>query len=154
MDIGALIPITVVLIVCSMISWLIWLITRTRHLQIKAQAELHHRLLEKFGSTQELIDFLQSEGGQQFLDAISAKPINPKEQILSSVQKGIILTILGIGGFFLGWIYHYGQDAFTIVGVLVIALGVGFLASAGISYRLSQAWGLLTPEGGKWNNHG
>lgn len=94
MDIGALIPITVVLIVCSMISWLIWLITRTRRLQVKAQAELHHRLLEKFGSAQEFIDFLQSEGGQQFLDGISVKPINLKEQILSSVQKGVILTIL------------------------------------------------------------
>jgi hypothetical protein len=37
----------------------------------------------------------------------------------------------------------------VIFGLLILALGIGFLVSAGISYKLSKAWGLFSEANGK-----
>jgi len=48
---------------------------KTRRLQI--QAELQAKLIEKFGSTPELIAFLQSEAGRAFVSGHSTRKARP-----------------------------------------------------------------------------
>jgi hypothetical protein len=59
-----------------------------------------------------------------------------------------VVSLLGITTLALGFMYpmnRTGAHPAIVLGALVLALGVGFLISAGISYRLSKAWGLF-PE--------
>ena len=119
---------------------------------IRARADLQTKLLDRLGSGREVIEFSQTEGGKQFLEALSMGTVDspaskgsPTERILGSIQKGIILTLLGLGFLFLAWRYHLDDpgDVFTVIGVVGLSLGIGFLLSAGVSYRLSRSMGLL-----------
>jgi hypothetical protein len=48
-------------------------------------------------ATQDLGAFLQSEGGQRFLAGLSNGTSSPLGPVPGSVQKGIILLLLGLG---------------------------------------------------------
>jgi hypothetical protein len=126
-------------------GWVVWAIVegRRRWMTVKARGEFYNRMIEKFGSAREFVDFLQTEGGLRFLETFSTERIGPMDRILGSAQKGCILTIVGLGLLLLGWKYRLEEDVFTVLGTVVLALGIGFLVSAGISYRLSKGWGLL-----------
>lgn len=119
---------------------------------IRARADLQTKLLDRLGSGREVVEFCQTEGGKQFMEALSMGSIDspaskgsPTERILGSIQKGIILTLLGLGFLILAWKYHRDDpgDVFTVIGVVGLSLGIGFLLSAGVSYRLSKSMGLL-----------
>lgn len=119
---------------------------------IRARADLQTKLLDRLGSGREVVEFCQTEGGKQFVEALSLgtldSPVSkgsPTERILGSVQKGIILTLLGLGFLLLAGKYHRDDpgDVFMVVGVVGLSLGIGFLLSAGVSYRLSRSMGIL-----------
>jgi hypothetical protein len=120
---------------------------------IRARADLQTKLLDRLGSGREVVEFCQTEGGKQFIEALSMGTVDspaskgsPTERILGSIQKGIILTLLGLGFLSLAWKYHRDDpgDVFMVIGVVGLSLGIGFLLSAGVSYRLSKSMGLLT----------
>jgi len=119
---------------------------------IRARADLQTKLLDRLGSGREVVEFCQTEGGKQFMEALSMGTVDspaskgsPTERILGSIQKGIILSLLGLGFLFLAWRYRLDDpgDVFTVIGVVGLSLGIGFLLSAGVSYRLSRSMGLL-----------
>jgi hypothetical protein len=104
------------------------------------QNDLRKALIEKFGSAQDLGSFLQSEAGQRLIADLSTGSAGALGSVLASIQKGIILILLGIG--------CAGANVFTSVvalgiGVVFLCVGVGFLVSAGVTYWLSKSWGLL-----------
>ena len=55
-------------------GWVIYLAADTakRQRRLKAQVELHTRLLDKFSSANEVVEFLQTPTGAQFVDGISS----------------------------------------------------------------------------------
>ena len=126
-----------------MVGWLVWMLTRTNHLKAQARIELQKRLLEKLNSAREVVQFMQTEEGRQLLEALTIERTTPLEQILSSVQKGVILTIVGLGGMSLRLFFPTGFGLFIVVGVFLGALGIGFLVSAGVAYAFSRSWALL-----------
>src|SRR5947209_7686614 len=63
----------------------------------KSQNEIRKALIERFGAAQDLGAFLQSEGGQRFLAGLSTGTLSPLGSVLGSIQKGIILLLLGFG---------------------------------------------------------
>jgi hypothetical protein len=106
----------------------------------REQNDLRKALIEKFGSAQDLGSFLQSEGGRRFIADLSSGTAGALGSVLASIQKGIILVLLGIG--------CAAANVFTSVvalgiGVVFLCVGVGFLVSAGVTYWLSRSWGLL-----------
>ena len=145
-----MVPIIIVPSGLVLIGWTVAaLINAIRHrMNLRVQTELHNRLLEKFDSASEFTAYLQTEAGRRFFDNLTSERVTPATKILSSVQKGAITTVLGLGLLVLALIYHpLDQGAFTIFGVIALALGIGFLVSAGIAYRLSKNWGLMTNDG-------
>jgi len=106
----------------------------------KAQNDIRKSLIEKLGSAQDLGAFLQSEGGKRFIADLSSGSAGALGSVLASVQKGIILLLLGLGCS--GASPFVGQVAMGI-GVVFMFIGVGFLVSAGVTYWLSKSWGLL-----------
>ncbi|HLQ75775.1 MAG TPA: hypothetical protein VK210_00375 [Terriglobia bacterium] len=120
----------------------------------KLQTDTQTKLLDRFGSNEELLTFIQTPAGKRFLESASlpyeAGPRSvsaPVGRILWSIQLGIVALIAGGG---LNIVSYRFEDAdaatgFQVAGVLVIALGIGFILSSLGSYILSRRLGLLDP---------
>jgi hypothetical protein len=136
------------------VGWIIWVIaTNVRMTKLgRAQAQMQAGLLEKLGSSQELLAFVQTETGRRLLEAAPPVPEprrSPTGRILTSVQAGIILTALG-GAFFATSGAYFGTAAsFQVLGFVGVCLGGGFLVSAAATYILSKSWGLLEEPAAK-----
>jgi Ca2+/Na+ antiporter len=130
-----------------LIGWVVSTIVegRRRMQAVKARAELNNRILEKYGSGREFVEFMQSDAGRRFLDSVTAEPSSPTTRVLGSVQKGVIATLLGLGLILVSSLRLLGSDTsiLTVFGILALSLGVGFLISAFLSYRLSRSLGLI-----------
>ena len=123
----------------AMIVLIVWLLVRKSQAQTRARMEFHTQLLGKFTSGSEFAAFLGSKGGQRLLEGLWWQQVNAKERILKAMGAGVVLTVLGLGALGLSW----RTGGFVYPGVLSLALGVGFLISTGIAYRLSKKWDLL-----------
>ena len=121
-------------------GWVMYLVAETRKRQgrMKAQAELTGRLLDKFGSAGEVVQFLQTAGGAQFIESFSGDREHPASGILRSTHRGIVLAIVAMGCLGLAWHYGANDNPMLVIGVLLLCLGVGFLVSAAVAHRLSK----------------
>jgi hypothetical protein len=123
--------------------------TRRKQNTAKAQADVQTKFLDKLGSSRELIDFSGSEGGKKFMESLGMEkagmgPLEVKLRLLSSIQKGLILTLIGCGGIYLDYRFaSYSGGIFLTTGIFALAIGVGFLISTLISFRLSKQWELM-----------
>ena len=124
----------------AMVAVIIWLKYRQRQAQINTQAEVNKQLLDKFGSGRELTEFLESNGGQRFLETMRLPQEGYFDHALRMVRVGIVMSVVGFGLLAVSWTDR-GQRGLYFPAVIVLALGVGFLISAAISQRLSKQWG-------------
>lgn len=111
----------------------------------KAQNEIRKALIDRFGSAQDLGTFLQSEGGQRFLADLSTGMSSPLGSVIGSVQKGLILWLLGLGT--IGASMALNSHEVAAVGMVLSFVGLGFLLSAGATRRMSRKWGLDKSSG-------
>lgn len=134
------------------IIWLSSLSNRRREVEARSQAEVHNRLIEKFGTSKEFVDFMQTDGGKVFLRPLPVtNPAAPYRKILASISAGVILTMFGIALLVLHAVGFDHDEEMLGGGIIILMIGIGFLVAAAISYRLSKAWGILqgrAPEGG------
>jgi hypothetical protein len=136
---------------------LLWILrtildNRRWYKMVKVQTETHAKLLDRFGSSQDMLAYMSSEAGKKFLESpifegqrqqVSTLPFG---RILWSTQIGIIGMFLGAGIMYLRGRVPANQDTDTgllIFGTLILFLGVGFLVSGGVSYVLAKYFGLL-----------
>lgn len=118
----------------------------------KLQTDVHSKLLDRLTSNEDLLAYIQSPAGRQFLEGapIQAGPRQtlsaPINRILWSVQVGVILMLAGSGLWYSRTltIAEVGQPL-SVFGVLSMFLGTGFALSALVSYGLSKALGLFDP---------
>lgn len=130
----------------AFLAWAVWLFSRSRRERIRSELEVRRRMLEKFGTGDELTAFLASEGGRKFLEDLSTEHATHADRILTSFKRGAILTLLGIGLWGLVAWNPRDLEALGVFGTLALAAGMGYLASAGLAYRFSKRWGLLPAE--------
>ncbi|HWW96563.1 MAG TPA: hypothetical protein VNY74_02660 [Edaphobacter sp.] len=140
--------ILVPLFVFSTVGWVAWLIFSSirRYLLAKMQWGVQMRLLEKVDSSQTLLAYAETESGRRFLESLRVElgePTMSFQRILSGVQSGIVLSSFGAGMLLLHGYDVAPEREFTIVGVLALALGIGFGVAALSSYLLSRSFGLL-----------
>ncbi len=116
------------------------------------QSEVHAKLLERFGSSQEMLAYMQTEAGKRFLESgtLAAEPEITRTppvigRILGSTQVGLILLVLGVAILWVRGSVPDGMRPLLVLGTLASALGTGFLLSAAASYGMSKRLGLL-PE--------
>jgi len=131
---------------CLMIGWLAWMLTRTNHLKARAHIELQKQLLHKLNSAQEVVELMRTEEGRALLESLALAQPTSREQILGSIQKGVILTAAGLGALSLRLFIPTGFGLFIVIGVFVGAVGLGFLVSSAVAYKLSKQWDLLRNE--------
>jgi hypothetical protein len=116
--------------------------------QAEAQLQLHTRLIDKIGSSRELLDYLASDAGKKFLTPATVQKSLPFKRILAAAQAGVVLTFVGLAC----WLVKdaFDQDAMRgvmFLGSISFALGLGFLCSAVLAHVLSRKWGLLSGNG-------
>ena len=130
----------------SLIGFVIWTVFSTirRYKTAKLRAGLQSKLLEKFGSGQELLAYVQSDGGKRFLESLTMEQRTPYGRILGAAQASVVLILLALALLFLRGRVSGGEDAFLVFGAILLSLGVGFGLSAALSYYLSKSFGLLT----------
>ena len=126
---------------------------RRWHRISKVNAEVHNKILDRFASNEELLAYVDSPAGRRFLEATpitpSAAPVRsigaPYGRMLLSVQVGVILIALAIGFLVIsGRAIDEVQPVITSLSVLGFCLGLGSILSAGASYLISRKLGLLS----------
>ena len=132
------IPIVGIVTSTVMVIWVVALVTKSRERRVEAQVAMQSKLIERFGSAPELVQFLHSPAGRQFVAGVQGAPTTlTRERIMSGFTRAIIMTFLGL--------------AFTVIAILerdsgwyipasiVFALGLGYLLATFLSWRLAQS---------------
>jgi len=120
----------------------------------KLQSEVHGRLIDKFGSNQELSGYMETEAGKRFLEAapipVGIEPDqlmpNAIARVLTPLQIGVVLVLLGVGFFMLRNVRIEMHEPMLVLGTVALMPGLGFIISAGITWVLAARLGLI-PEG-------
>ena len=130
-------PLLGMLLSFAMVIAIIVVVTRSRQRRMEMQYELQSKLIEKFGSTGELISFLQSETGQRFVNSVQSGTTKlARDKAASAVRIGIVFTALGAAFLALWAIMNIRGLAWP--GVLFTMLGVAYFASSYATMRFSQ----------------
>lgn len=106
----------------------------------KQQNAMQKHLLDKFSSTHDFTEFVQSPAGQKYVASFSDTVTKPHASILSSLRIGIVVLFVGLA-FFLIQVSpdeHHAQYALHGIGTLVSMLGAGFLVSAFAAYVIAK----------------
>jgi hypothetical protein len=144
------------LIMSALISLLVWLvravIQHRRWLKAsQVQADVHSKLMDRLTSNEELLAYIQSPAGRRFLEAAPTKPeaespgfSAPVGSILWSMMAGIVFATVGAGfRVAAGTIGDDVQRAFTVVGIILLSLGIGFLLASLMAFAVSSKMGLF-----------
>ena len=119
----------------------------------KVQTDVHTKILDRFTANDDLLAYMQSSAGSKFLESspITLDPgqrsvAAPLGRILWSVQAGLVLAAAGTGLDLVSAQFTPNDSKpLQVLGVLGIALGIGFVISAIISFVISRKLGLIEP---------
>lgn len=123
----------------------------------KLQSEVHGRLIDKFGSNQELAAYMETEAGRKFLEAAPI-PVNIETgqrvpnavaRVLTPLQIGVVLVLLGIGLLLLRHASPDMEIPMLVFGTVVLMPGIGFIISAGLTWILAARLGLMPDNSGQ-----
>jgi len=117
----------------------------------KLQSEVHGRLIDKFGSNQELSGYMETEAGKRFLEAAPIPVAFEQDQhmpnaiarVLTPLQIGVVLVLLGVGFFMLRHVRIEMYDPMMVLGTVALMPGLGFIISAGITWVLAARLGMI-----------
>ena len=106
----------------------------------KQQNAMQKHLLDKFSSTRDFTEFVQSPAGQKYVAGFSDAVTKPGGSILTSVRIGIVLAFVGLAFFLIRTTPDAREAPFVLrgVGTIVSMLGVGFLVSGVASYLIAK----------------
>jgi hypothetical protein len=112
----------------------------------KTQTEVHNKILDRFGTSAELLDYVRSPAGTKFLESAPI-PLRaelpggalPAPRVMWSVQIGIIIAAAALGLLLVGLTLD-GESAqgFYGLGIIAFFIGAGFIASAVVSIMVSR----------------
>jgi hypothetical protein len=149
------VPLLAFAIALVAILWLtrVFLENRRWNRIFKMQSDVHGRLIEKFTNNQDLAAYMQTEAGRKFLEAAPIPVAFDQKQrmpgavvrVLLPLQTGIVMVLLGLGLLSLQTAGPDTSEPMRILGTLVLAPGIGFIISAGVSWLLAWRLGLM-PE--------
>jgi hypothetical protein len=143
----------VLILFAAVIIWLVRAFIQHRR-WLKAsqvQAEVHSKLMDRMATNEELLVYVQSPAGRRFLEATPVRPdidgpsfSAPIGSIIWSLMAGIVLSVLG-GGFRYAsyFIKDEAREAFMVVGVIILSLGIGFIFAALMAFAVSSRLGLF-----------
>ncbi len=146
----------VVIFIAAVLAWLVRTIIEQKRWNrlSRQQAEVHNKILDRFGSTEELMQYVKTPAGSKFLEsapiplhtepqaAASARSA-PLTRVMRSIQIGIIVAAGAFGMFLVSFRFDRdtAADLFAM-GTIGFCIGAGFIGSALISLFLSRKLGV------------
>lgn len=159
----AVLAFLVFVVILSVLVWLLRVLLENRRWNkvFRVQTEIYNKLLDKFSSNEEMLAYIRSESGKRFLDSATL-PVapnmqpgipNPIARVLSPLQLGVVLAIIGAGLMQLRSHVPDGSVPLSVFGTLSLMAGIGLIISAVLAFGLAKHLGLLTqgntqPESG------
>jgi hypothetical protein len=148
-----IIQVTVIVLSAGLLCWFSWLLFKKHQLNLQARqqsTEYKNKILDKFSTAKELIEFAKTEEGKKFLESPPVKRANPLKSVTRSIVSGIISICLGIGFSISSGNYSNLRDIYWVVktaelkswGTLFLLLGVGLIIVAAILYFFARRWEL------------
>jgi len=114
---------------------IVYFVTKARQRRVEVQAEMQSRLIDRFGSAPELVQFLHSSAGRTFVSGVQGAPAAmTRERLMSGFSRAIVLTMLGVAFLFLTF---YDNKDWAIPAAIILFLGIGYLIATYVSYKLS-----------------
>jgi hypothetical protein len=155
-----LLPFLVFVCVLGALLWLTRMFVDNRRWGriFKLQTDTHNKLIDRFGSSEELLTYMGTESGKRFLEAAPI-PIDFEPQrvpsavarVLTPLQIGIVLALLGVGFLLLRHTEADMEVPMLVLGTLFLMPGLGFIISAGITWLLAGRLGLMPEKGSSHN---
>jgi hypothetical protein len=117
----------------------------------KLQMDVHSKLIDKFGSNEQLLVYMDTEAGKRFLEAApipvdfesDQRVPNVVARVLTPLQIGIVLSLLGLGFLSLRHVHRDMDVPMLLMGTVMLMPGIGFILSAGITWVLAGRLGLM-----------
>lgn len=151
--VGDGIPFLIFFCILSALLWLTHVLLENRRWNriFKLQTDVHNRLIERFGTSQEMLTYMNTESGKRFLEATPIatgidrrQPMpSPVARVLTPLQIGIVMTLLGAGLIGMRHSVIGGDNPLLILGTIVLMPGLGFIISAGVTWVLARHLGLM-----------
>ncbi len=148
-----LVPFLAFVVFVGALLWLIRVLVDNRRWGriFKMQTEVHGRLIERFGSNDELLTYMGTDAGKRFLEAAPIPIDFERDQrvpaalgrVLTPLQIGVVLTLLGVGLLFLRHSLPDIAAPLLVFGTVVLMPGLGFIISAGITWVMAARLGLM-----------
>lgn len=153
------IPFLVFLCILGALLWLVHVLLENRRWNriFKLQTDVHGKLIERFATSQEVLTYMSTEAGKRFLEAtpiaVGIEPSQPMPspvaRVLTPLQIGIVMTLLGIGLILLRHSVPDGEAPLLVLGTVILMPGLGFIISAGVTWMLGRHLGLMPDSGGQ-----
>ncbi len=143
--IGLVVIFSLLWVIRTLLDWRRW--TRLS----RVQADVHAKLLDRFTANEDLLTYIQTPAGRRFLESgpvlaeSGPRPLGaPVSRILWSFQAGVVLAAGGLGLTYVsGRVIPEVGQGFSVLGILAIALGIGFMLSAVAAWLISRRLGLF-----------
>lgn len=122
-----------------------WIVHRSLRENARAHVDLQSKLIERFGSADEMLRYLESEPGRRLLEGATTGPDRPRSRVLDALHLGILLLAGGFGliGAAQGVDVENMAQVMGVLGKIAVFLGFGFLGSAFLTSQLAGRWGLI-----------
>lgn len=148
-------PIMAMGFLCFATVWLVRLLTQNRRWKsmFAMQSETHAKLIDRLGTSQELLAYLETDAGRRLLDGApiaaefeQTRMPNVVSRVFAILQTGIVLTLLGVG--LLAVRNHVGDGAtgMLVLGMLALMPGIGCIVSAAVTWVLAGRLGLMPSQ--------
>lgn len=142
MDEVVFMPMIISIAFFGMVVWIVWLTVNAKNRRVQAQTEVQTKLIERFGTSKEFIEFLQSPAGQSFVSGVEVTTaLYARDRIIRGFGTGIVMSLLGLG-FLAIWLFDH-NGGFVYPGFILLGLGAGFFLSALVSLKMSRSYGLV-----------
>ncbi len=116
---------------------IVMIVTKSRQRRVEIQAELQGKLIEKFGSSAELVSFLQSETGQRFVKGVQTGNMRlARDRAAGAIRIGIIFAAMGIGFLVLWPLTNTRGLAWP--AVLFLVLGIAYFGTSYVTLRFDS----------------
>jgi hypothetical protein len=144
---------SIFIFIAVVLAWLVrTIIEQKRWSRLsKQQAEVHNKILDRFGNTEELMEYIKTPAGTRFLESAPiplhteerpALKNTPLARVMWSIQLGIIVAAGAFGLLLVSFRFDRdtAADLFAM-GTIGFCIGAGFIASALISLFMSRKLG-------------
>ena len=147
------------------LSWVIRTINEQKRWNklFRTQSEVHNKILDRFGTSAEVLDYVKTPAGTKFLESAPIQVHDERPRQISnppftramwSIQIGVVLAVAALGMLLVsGRFDKESAQGFFALGVIGFSVGAGFIASAIVSIFLSRRLGLWQGPGPEHIDH-